>query len=78
MAKAAAPKGRTGKSPKGNSWSQVEAVAKKLGGARGADDADTLLSADVYVTRAKKAGKTDAEIAKMTAKQITSFSGSKR
>ena len=68
--KKAAGSARTGKTPKGNSWAQVNAVAKKIGGTYGATDADTLLSADVYVTRAKKAGKTDAEIAKMTAAQL--------
>ena len=70
MATKAAPK-RTGKSPKGNSWSQVEAVAKKLGGAANAGNADVLMSADVYIQRAKKAGKSDAEIAKMTKAQLT-------
>lgn len=64
--KASAPR-RSGKSPKGNSWAQVEAVARKIGSA---DNADVLLSADVYVSRAKKAGKTDAEIAKMTKAQL--------
>ena len=79
MAKAAAPKGRTGKSPRGNSWSQVEAAAKKLAGRSGDwEQSDNLLSADVYVQRAKRAGKTDAEIAKMTAKQLASLSGSKK
>lgn len=73
MAKAA-QKGRTGKSPKGNSWSQVEAVAKKIAG-RGGDweQPDTLMSADGYIQRAKKSGKTDADIAKMTAKQLTNL-----
>lgn len=70
--KPAAPK-RTGKSPKGNSWSQVEAAAKKLGGAAYAHDADTLMSADVYIQRAKKAGKSDAEIAKMTKAQLMKY-----
>ena len=66
--KETAPK-RTGKSPRGNSWTQVESVAKKLGGS----DADTMLNADVYIQRAKKAGKTDAQIAKMTKAQITKY-----
>lgn len=70
--KTAAPK-RTGKSPKGNSWAQVEAVAKKLGGGAYADSPDNLMSADVYIQRAKKAGKSDAEIAKMTKAQIMKF-----
>lgn len=65
--------GRTGKSPKGNSWTQVEAIARKIGGAKYADSTDTLMSADAYIARAKKAGKTDAEIAKMTKAQITKF-----
>lgn len=68
-AKAAAPK-RPAKSPKGNSWAQVDAVAKKLGGAANAKNADVLMSADVYIQRAKKAGKSDAEIAKMSAAQL--------
>ena len=62
--KPAAPK-RPAKSPQGNSWTQVEAVAKKLG--NGPDD---MLNADVYIRRAKKAGKSDAEIAKMTKAQL--------
>lgn len=62
--RAAAPK-RPAKSPKGNSWAQVEAVAKKLG--NGPDD---TMNADVYIARAKKAGKSDAEIAKMTKTQL--------
>lgn len=66
---AAAPK-RTDKTPRGNSRAQVEAVARKLGGAANAHDADTLMSADVYIQRAKKAGKSDAEIAKMTKAQL--------
>lgn len=66
--KETAPK-RAGKSPRGNSWAQVESVAKKLGG----NDADTMLNADVYIQRAKKAGKTDAQIAKMTKAQITKY-----
>lgn len=61
---------KSGKSPKGNSWTQVEAVARKIGGAKYADSTDTLMSADVYIRRAKKAGKTDAEIAKMTKAQL--------
>ena len=79
MAKAA-PKGRTGKSPRGNSWSQVEAAAKKLAGRSGDwEQTDNLLSADVYIQRAKRAGKTDAEIAKMTAKQLANLpSGSRK
>ena len=32
-----------------------------------------MLNADVYIQRAKKAGKTDAAIAKMTKAQITKF-----
>lgn len=70
--KKAAPK-RSGKSPNGNSWAQVEAVAKKLGGGAYATSPDNLMSADVYIQRAKKAGKTDAEIAKMTKAQITKY-----
>lgn len=62
-----APK-KADKSPRGNSAALVEAVAKKLGG--GPDD---MLNADVYIQRAKKAGKTDAAIAKMTKAQITKF-----
>ena len=67
--KAAAPK-RPAKSPRGNSWAQVEATARKLGGAANATNADVLMSADVYIQRAKKAGKSDAEIAKMTKAQL--------
>lgn len=70
--KETAPK-RTGKSPRGNSWAQVESVAKKLGGEAHAQNADVLMSADVYIQRAKKAGKTDAQIAKMTKAQITKY-----
>lgn len=69
MATKATPK-KQGKSPKGNSWAQVEAVARKIGSA---DNADVLLSADAYVSRAKKAGKSDAEIAKMTKAQLMKF-----
>ena len=60
--------GRPAKSPRGNSTALVEAMAKKLG--NGPDD---MLNADVYIQRAKKAGKTDAEIAKMSKAQITKF-----
>ena len=60
----------TKKSPEGNSWAQVEAVAKKLGGAAHAHKSDVRMSADVYIARAKKAGKSDAEIAKMTKAQL--------
>lgn len=67
--KTAAPK-KTGKSPRGNSWAQVEAAARKLGGAANAHNSDVLMSADVYIQRAKKAGKSDAEIAKMTKAQL--------
>lgn len=66
--KTAAPK-KPDKSPRGNSRAQVEAVAKKLGG----NDPDTLMNADEYIRRAKKAGKTDAEIAKMTKAQILKY-----
>ena len=64
---------KTAKSPQGNSWAQVEAAAKKLGGAAHAHNSDVLMSADVYIANAKKAGKTDAEIAKMTKAQLTKY-----
>lgn len=64
--KTTAPKkALSGKSPKGNSAALVDAVAKKLG--NGPDDA---MNADAYISRAKKAGKSDAEIAKMTKAQL--------
>lgn len=64
--KTAAPKRAiSGKSPKGNSAALVDAVAKKLG--NGPDD---VMNADAYISRAKKTGKTDAEIAKMTKAQL--------
>ena len=69
MATKAAPK-RPAKSPRGNSWAQVEATARKLGGAANVHNSDVLMSADVYIARAKKAGKSDAEIAKMTKAQL--------
>lgn len=68
--KAAPKKAAGGKTPKGNSTALVDAVAKKLGGGA---YGDTLMSADAYVTRAKKAGKSDAEIAKMTKAQLMKF-----
>lgn len=70
----AAPKtaGRQGKTPEGNSWAQVEAAAKKFGGAR-ATGSDNLMAADVAIARAKKAGKSDAEIAKMGAAQLKKY-----
>ena len=71
MATKAAASKKTGKSPRGNSWAQVEAAARKLGGVATATNADVLMSADVYIQRAKKAGKSDAEIAKMTKTQLT-------
>lgn len=58
-------KASQGKSPRGNSAALVDAVAKKLG--NGPDD---TLNADVYIQRARKAGKTDAAIAKMTKAQL--------
>ena len=70
--KKAAPKKAAagGKTPKGNSTALVDAVAKKLGGGA---YGDTLMNADAYVSRAKKAGKSDAEIAKMTKAQLMKF-----
>ena len=64
--------GRQGKTPEGNSWAQVEAAAKKLGGAR-ASGPDNTMAADVAIARAKKAGKSDAEIAKMSGAQLKKF-----
>ena len=63
-AKAAAPN-RPAKSPKGNSWAQVDAVAKKLGGAANAKNADVLMISDFVMgdldSRTKAAIKTEQE-----------------
>ena len=60
----------TKKTPNGNSASLLNTVAKKLGGGAYANSPDTRMNADEYITRARKAGKSDAEIAKMTKAQL--------
>lgn len=62
--------------PKNNDPAMIRAVAKKIAtNPKFADDANLAMSANAVITRAKKTGKTDADIAKMTAAQLRKFLG---
>lgn len=60
--------------PKTNSPELIRAVAKKITtNPRFADDANMAMSANAVIIRAKKAGNTPEQIAKMSAAQLKKY-----
>lgn len=60
--------------PKTNSPELIRAVAKKItNNPKFADDANMAMSANAVIIRAKKAGNTPEQIAKMSAAQLKKY-----
>lgn len=60
--------------PKNNSPELIRAVAKKITtNPKFADDANMAMSANAVITRARKAGNTPEQIAKMSAAQLKKY-----
>lgn len=60
--------------PKNNSRELIDAVAKKITtNPKFADDANMQMSANGVIAKARKAGKTPEQIAKMSAAQLRKF-----
>lgn len=60
--------------PKNNSPELIRAVAKKITtNPKFADDANMAMSANAVIIRAKKAGNTPEQIAKMSAAQLKKY-----
>lgn len=60
--------------PKNNSRELIDAVAKKITtNPKFADEANMQMSANAVITRARKAGNTPEQIAKMSAAQLKKY-----